>query len=183
MTRDSDYYSASTTPEIVEIAPVRAIAVSGVGAPGGAAHMQAIKTLYEAAAGVAEYGSGSGREPDLPPMEGLWWVEDERPPFEVPRDEWHWQLHIQVPAGSTSSDVNRERGVEVIELDEGLSVQALHVGPYATEPETLAAMDELMKRERLEPNGRHHEIYLTPVTDNPEGGRTILRQPVRRSRS
>jgi hypothetical protein len=181
MTRDSTYFSASTTPEIVEIGPVRAIAVSGVGAPGGESHMRAIKALY-AAAEVAEGAGTSGQGPELPPMEGLWWVEDDRPPFEVPRDEWHWQLFIQVPAAFASGDANRQAGVEVIELDEGLSVQALHVGPYATEPETLAAMDHLMERERLEPNGRHHEIYLTPVTDVPAEGRTILRQPVRRSR-
>jgi hypothetical protein len=183
MTSDSTYFSAPTTPEIVEIGPVRALAVSGVGAPGGESHLRAIKALYAAAAGVAEDAGTSGQQPELPPMEGLWWVEDDRPPFDVPREEWHWQLLLQVPAGFAPRDANRPAGVEVIELDEGLAVQALHVGPYATEPETLAAMDHLMRRERLEPHGRHHEIYLTPVTDNPQAGRTILRQPVRRAGS
>ena len=25
-------------------------------------------------------------------MEGLWWVEDERPGLQVPREQWRWHL-------------------------------------------------------------------------------------------
>jgi hypothetical protein len=62
-----------------------------------------------------------------------------------------------------------------------LCVQALHRDPYHREPETLAAMDTLMEREGLIMNGRHHEIYLTPVTAQvaPDEIETILRHPVR----
>jgi len=72
------------------------------------------------------------------------------------------------------------RAVELITLSEGRSVQALHRGPYETEPETIAAVDALMERERLTMNGRHHEIYLTPVTEQRPGQEieTILRHPV-----
>jgi hypothetical protein len=60
-------------------------------------------------------------------------------------------------------------------------VQALHRGPYETEPETITAMDALMEREWLTMNGRHHEIYLTAVTEQirPQEIETILRHPVR----
>jgi hypothetical protein len=42
-------------------------------------------------------------------------------------------------------------------------------------------MDTLMEREGLIMNGRHHEIYLTPVTAQvaPDEIETILRHPVR----
>jgi hypothetical protein len=42
-------------------------------------------------------------------------------------------------------------------------------------------MDALMMREGLIMNGRHHEIYLTPVTAQvaPADIETILRHPVR----
>ncbi|MCC5575785.1 hypothetical protein IMZ11_09045 [Microtetraspora sp. AC03309] len=33
----------------------------------------------------------------MPPLEGRWWVEDTRPPLEVPRDEWHWHLFLRLP--------------------------------------------------------------------------------------
>jgi hypothetical protein len=175
------YFEASETPEVVDIEPMRALAIEGVGAPGGPAHMDAIRVLYEAANNLAHRTAQGGQPFELPPMEGLWWVEDERPPFEVPRDEWHWQLLLQIPSGVPVRDIATGDRVKLVEIRDGLSVQALHVGPYSAEPETLAKMDALMKRERLEPAGRHHEIYLTPVTDEPSEGRTILRQPVRRS--
>ena len=73
------------------------------------------------------------------------------------------------------------QGVQLTTLAEGLCVQALHRGPYETEPETIAAMDALMEREHLAMNGRHHEIYLSAVSDQlpPQEIKTILRHPVR----
>jgi hypothetical protein len=108
--------------------------------------------------------------------------------FEVPREEWCWQLLLRIPdlVGPRLVDEVVEKlgpaavGVALTTLAEGLCVQALHRGPYDKEPETLAAMDALMEREGLIMNGRHHEIYLTPVTAQvvPEEIETILRHPV-----
>jgi len=74
---------------------------------------------------------------------------------------------------------------------EGLSVQMMHVGPYATEAATVARMrafcDEhgLVERHaRIRRRGRlevfdHHEIYLgDPRRAAPETLKTVLRQPV-----
>jgi hypothetical protein len=60
-------------------------------------------------------------------------------------------------------------------------VQALHRGLYETDPETIAAMDALMEREGLTMNGRHHEIFLTAVTEQirPHEIESIFRRPVR----
>jgi hypothetical protein len=73
------------------------------------------------------------------------------------------------------------RAAAGVALSEGLCVQALHRGAYDREPETLAAMDALMVCEGLIMNGRHHEIYLTPVAAQvaPADIETILRHPVR----
>jgi hypothetical protein len=185
---DSTYYSASTTPELVEIGPVRVLALEGRGAPGGAGHLGAIETLYAVMHGVQTLAKEriSFR---VPPLEGLWWVDDERPALEVPREEWRWQLLLRLPEEIADDSVQlaREQGgdrggaVQLTTLAEGLSVQALHRGPYETEPETIAAMDALMEREQLTINGRHHEIYLTAVTEQlpPDAIETILRHPVR----
>lgn len=185
---DSSYYRASTTPELVEINPVSALAFEGKGAPGGAAHLGAIEALYTVVGGVQD--RAKEKAPFLvPPLEGLWWVEDERPALEAPREEWRWQLLLRVPDEVEIGWVEfaRERAgagaraVELMTLSERLCVQALHRGPYETEPETIAAMDALMERERLTMNGRHHEIYLTPVTEQRPAREieTILRHPVR----
>ncbi|MNR64560.1 hypothetical protein D3C85_1872440 [compost metagenome] len=64
-------------------------------------------------------------------------------------------------------------------LHEGLCVQMLHVGPYATEPETLAQMEHFILKEQLSYRGLHHEIYLSdPRKIDPDKMKTILRYPV-----
>jgi hypothetical protein len=70
--------------------------------------------------------------------------------------------------------------MRVMTLEEGLVVEAMHAGPYATEPETIARMREVAGAGGLAPHGAHHEIYLgDPRRCAPENLRTVLRQPVR----
>jgi hypothetical protein len=60
-------------------------------------------------------------------------------------------------------------------------VQILHVGPYATEDESIEKMKALMATEGLIARGPHHEVYLgDPRRSRPEALKTILRQPVER---
>jgi hypothetical protein len=184
----SSYYTASTRPELVVIGPARVLALQGRGEPGGAAHLRAIETLYAVVHGVQT--SAEATVPFLvPPLDGLWWVDDDRPALEVPREEWRWELLLRLPDDAESRWLDESRAhagadadrVELTTLAEGLSVQALHRGPYEAEPVTIATMDALMEREQLTMNGHHHEIYLTPVTEQapPDRIETILRHPVR----
>jgi hypothetical protein len=70
--------------------------------------------------------------------------------------------------------------VKLERIDEGRCVQVLHVGPYADEPETIAAMKAFADEHSLTCHGLHHEIYLSdPRRVPPQRLRTILRQPVR----
>ncbi|WP_375236561.1 GyrI-like domain-containing protein, partial [Microbacterium schleiferi] len=66
-------------------------------------------------------------------------------------------------------------------IEEGLSLQILHVGSYDAETPTLRRLHaELMPAQDLTFNGPHHEVYLSdPRRVAPEKLRTILRQPVR----
>jgi hypothetical protein len=185
---DPTYYTASTVPELVEIDPVRVLAREGRGEPGGQAHLEAISALNAVVGGIRDLVQVHTAFV-VPPLEGLWWVEDQRPAFDVPREEWCWQLLVRIadPIGARMVDGLVEKlgraaaGVALMTLSEGLCVQALHRGAYDREPETLAAMDALMVREGLIMNGRHHEIYLTPVAAQvaPADIETILRHPVR----
>ena len=45
-------------------------------------------------------------------------------------------------------------------MKEGKCVQILHIGPYSTEPDSIAKMEKLMEEKNLVKNGFHHEIYL-----------------------
>ena len=69
---------------------------------------------------------------------------------------------------------------------EGLCVQMLHVGSYAAEPGTIAALHGFMEENGLlNETGsarKHHELYLNdPNKTAPERLRTVLRLPVRRA--
>lgn len=62
---------------------------------------------------------------------------------------------------------------------EGRAIQVMHLGPYATEPVTIARMDEFAQANGLTLHGRHHEIYLgDPRRAAPEKMKTALRHPV-----
>ncbi|WP_454717093.1 GyrI-like domain-containing protein [Caulobacter segnis] len=66
-------------------------------------------------------------------------------------------------------------------MEEGRSVQALHVGSYDEEGPALEALHKrFLPDNGLAPAGLHHEIYLNDPRRTPaEKLRTLLRQPVR----
>ncbi|QXJ23189.1 GyrI-like domain-containing protein [Actinomadura graeca] len=181
-----NWYDAAGEPEPAEFGPVSGLSVSGQGAPGGAAYGASVGALY---AVMGALGA------PMAPLEGRWWVEDERSPFDVPRDEWRWHLFIRLPdgtgglSGTVDAVIEEVRAgvpaaarVQQVTFTVGRCVQMLHRGAYSDEPASLARMDALMTAEGLVRNGLHHEIYLSdPSETDPEKMRTILRQPVRRA--
>ncbi|WUH99207.1 GyrI-like domain-containing protein [Spirillospora sp. NBC_00431] len=174
------WYEAAEEPELVEHGSVSGLAVTGRGEPGGVAYGESVGALY---AVMGALGA------PMVPLEGRWWVEDERSPFDVPRDQWWWHLFLRLPDDTGSVDQAREEvrskmpaaaRVQHVTFTEGRCVQLLHRGAYADEPASLARMYALMNDEGLVPNGLHHEIYLSDTREtDPEKMRTILRQPVR----
>ncbi|MCL4722311.1 MAG: GyrI-like domain-containing protein, partial [Gammaproteobacteria bacterium] len=75
-------------------------------------------------------------------------------------------------------------GLRLQRFAEGRCAQVLHLGPYATEPDTLAGLPDFLAETGLvdlvgPAGGKHHEIYLgDPRRTTPEKLRTILRHPV-----
>jgi hypothetical protein len=129
-------------------------------------------------------------------LEGLWWVEDGK--FEIFRkDNWFYTLVILQPDVVTRDffeeareQVRKKKGdsemlgkARLAYFEEGLCVQTMHIGPYATEPATIERMKEFMAENGLKdnvgPNGKHHEIYMSdPRRVAPEKMKTVLRHPV-----
>ncbi len=187
------YYTAKTTPEVVEFDEIPFLTIEGRGEPGGKEFTGKVGALYSLAYGVKNIYKKQGKDFGVPKLEGLWWVESDIPALEVPREEWLWKLLICMPDFVTSEIVERARdevfkkkGIELIKeikfekMKEGKCVQILHIGPYSTEPESLAKMEKLMEEKNLVKNGLHHEIYLSDPRRVPEEKwKTILRQPVK----
>ena len=106
--------------------------------------------------------------------------------------EWitteHFEAARQVVARQVAARKGDAPGLDALRLetfDEGLAVHTLHVGSYDDEAPVLAAMHDVFIPARgLQMTGRHHEVYLSdPRRTAPDRLRTILRQPVARSRT
>jgi len=187
------YYTAKVSPEIVEIEAGKFLTIEGKGAPGGKEFTAKVEALYPLAYGVKNVCKKHGKDFGVPKLEGLWWVESNKPALGVPCEEWRWKLLIRMPEFVTSdivekvkAEVIRKKGIELVKeikfekITEGKCVQILHVGPYSTEPESLSKMRKLMREKNLIENGLHHEIYLSdPRRVLEEKMKTILRQPVK----
>jgi len=129
-------------------------------------------------------------------LEGLWWVEDGFFDITV-KDNWFYTLMIMKPKVITNElfeeardGVRKKKGasemlskLRLANFEEGLCVQVMHIGPYATEPATMDRMKEFMTenglRDNVGPNGKHHEIYISdPRKAAPDKMKTVLRHPV-----
>ncbi|HTK44790.1 MAG TPA: GyrI-like domain-containing protein [Patescibacteria group bacterium] len=190
-------YPRRGEPRIVTVSPRRCLAVEGTGEPGGQVFQEAMGALYGAAYTLHFMLRERGLEAHVSPVEGLWtrvageqdWAEG---PVAFDPTAWCWTLLIPLAEGATDAEIEaalasvaRRQGpgavqhLEVRTIDEGIVVEAMHVGPYATEPATIAAMHGLAAQHGLVPHGAHHEIYLgDPRRSKPENLRTVLRQPV-----
>lgn len=128
------------------------------------------------------------------PPEGLWWAKD-MANFTTARDksEWDFTIMLMQPDWITkdmfekavnkfmakSNPVGLDK-MRLEVLDEGLSVQTLHVGSFDDEADILRELhDNFIPANGYKMIGKHHEIYLSDFRRvAPERLRTILRQPV-----
>lgn len=135
-----------------------------------------------------------GRDYTVPPLEGLWWADDMEDFHRREKSRWRWTMMIMQPDWiarpmfeQAVAKVREKLGeppacLRLEDYDEGLSVQAMHVGPYDAEGPTIARLHgEFLPQNGLVETGHHHEIYIgDPRRTAPERLKTILRQPVRR---
>lgn len=183
--------------EVFEMPTMQYLMIDGHGDPNTAPeYAQALQALYPVAYKL-KFASKKqhGRDYVVPPLEGLWWAQN-MDAFTVARDksQWDWTMMIMVPDWidqdfydsvlaqiAAKDQPARLADVRLETLDEGLSVQTLHIGSYDDEAGVLARMHgEFIPQENLRLAGKHHEIYLSdPHKTAPEKLRTILRQPVR----
>jgi hypothetical protein len=184
--------------EVVTVPPLRYLMVDGHGDPNTSdEYRDAVQTIFPLAYALKFLSKRTlDRDYTVMPLEALWWADD-MAAFTSARDksQWHWTALNLVPDWITDAHVEeatatvRSKGgaprldeLRVETLDEGLSVQTLHVGSYDDEAPVLAELHDVFIPEAgLTMTGRHHEIYLSDARRTaPEKLRTILRQPVSR---
>lgn len=190
-------YSASARKiEVVDVPPLQFAMVDGMISPGQPVgespdFQEAVSALYGLSYTLKYMVKKRAENPiDYPVMalEGLWAAESGIYDPSA-RDTWIFTIMILQPDFITAEQFEEARfqllkkkpgpGPTRPRLElfhEGLSIQVMHIGPYATEPETVARMDAFAVENGYAFHGRHHEIYMSdPTRTAPEKMKTILR--------
>ena len=79
------YYTAKTSPEIVEIEEGKFLTIEGKDAPAGDEFQAKVGALYSLAYGIKMLMKKEGKDFSVTKLEGLWWVDSNKPYTEVPR--------------------------------------------------------------------------------------------------
>ena len=179
---------------IVDVPAMNFLMVDGVGYPvDNPAYEQALGDLYVISYGLKFVSKAQGKDYVVPPLEGLWWMEDMSKFSMEKKDEWEWTMMIMLPewvtrnmVDTTIADVTQKKDLPALEklrfesYHEGLSVQTFYVGPYSEEGPTIASMHAHVEAEGFSLRGKHHEIYLNDARKTaPEKLKTVIRQPIK----
>jgi hypothetical protein len=181
---------------IVDVPSMRFLMIDGHGDPNTTpVYQEAVEALYGVAYGLKFMSKKEkGIDYVVPPLEGLWWMEDMAEFSLEAKDDWDWTMMIMQPEWITAemieqvrADVARKTDPPALpklrfeEYHEGLAVQILYIGPYADEASTIARMHAFATAEGYELRAKHHEIYLSdPRRTAPEKLKTVIRQPIQR---
>ena len=181
---------------IVDVPAMNFLMVNGVGYPvGNPAYEHALEALYSMSYGLKFASKAQGMDYVVPPLEGLWWMEDMSEFSMQRKDEWEWTMMIMQPEWVTRNmvdvvlaDVAQKKDLPTLAklrfevYHEGPSVQIFYVGSYSEEGATIASMHAYVEAEGYLLRGKHHEIYLNDARKTaPEKLKTVIRQPIKKA--
>jgi len=197
---EKSLYIPKQKAELVKVAKHKFLMIRGKGNPNSEDFSQRIAALYSLAYAIRMmpkqgYTPEGYQEYTVYPLEGLWdLTEKGRKSDELDKEELLYTIMIRQPDFVTR--VVFERALEKVKIkkpsklidevifdtiEDGLSVQILHVGSYDREAESFQLMKDYIYDNNLEiVTLRHREIYLSDVRRvAPEKLKTVLRYQVR----
>ncbi len=196
---EKELYLPKSTPSVIDVPRMTFITVDGKGDPNTSAEYTAAVELLYGLSYTVKMGNKSILEYVVPPLEGLWSVDDD---FRgggasiSDKGKFIWTMIIRQPDFVTADifeaakitlakkkpnlDISKAK-LETI--TEGLCVQVMHIGSYDDEPATVAALDGFAIENSYaidsDDTRRHHEIYISdPRKVAPEKLKTVLRHPI-----
>ncbi len=188
------YLPSARECAVVDVPELQFLMIDGTGDPNTSdSYREALEALYTMSY-TLKFLSKETEDIDYVVMalEGLWWTEDMNDFSEDDKDAWSWTSMIMQPAHITAAHVDTaieqarsKKNPPALErmrfesFREGLSVQVMHIGPYAEEAPTIKRLHQFAADNSYRLRGKHHEIYLgDPRRTAPERLRTVVRQPV-----
>jgi len=193
--QDKALYSPSSKIfNLIDVPAMQFLMIDGCGDPNTApAYREAVQTLYKISYSIKFASKNAGKlDWVIAPLEGLWWAEQMQEFSLDSKDEWLWTMMIRQPDDVNIEDVQSAveakgealdpSGLRLERLQEGMSVQILHLGPYEAEAPTIVRMHAFIRENGCQPSGKHHEIYISdPNRTAPKKLKTVLRQPVQQA--
>lgn len=189
-------YKARAQADVVDVPARTVVALEGSSEPGSEGFQRALGALYGIAYTMKFARKAARRRTPfkIGPLEGVWWADvPDGAFFTAPRRTWRWRLRLALPDDATEAELAQvvraattKAGGKLFgsaeapraELERVPAARCgrfLHVGPYATEPESLARIRAAMTDRGLDPANGHTEVYLSdPRRTAPERNKTVL---------
>ena len=199
---EKEIYLPKEKPTLVSVPKSKYFCIKGEGNPNNEDFAKRIEALYTLSYAVRMMPRNGFTpvgyfEYTVYPLEGLWdLTEKGRKSDTLIKDELIYTIMIKQPDFVTEEVVNKAftiasnkkdnpllKEVYFDEIEDGLSVQMLHVGTYDNEPETFKKMKEFISENNLEIKTLvHREIYLSDARRvDKDKLKTVLRYQVKQA--
>lgn len=193
---EKNLYLPKANPELVTVPKQKFLLINGQGNPNNEVFVEKVHVLYSLSYAIRIMPKGGFTpkgyvEYTVYPLEGIWGLtEAGRKLTHLNKDEFVYTIMIRQPDFVTEEVV--ERAFENVRkkkphpflndayfdiIEDGLSVQMLHVGPYDDEPQSFEKMKEFVIQNDLDRiSMEHREIYLSDARKvEPAKLKTVLR--------
>lgn len=198
--KEKNLYVPKQRPELITVPELKFFMIKGTGNPNSEEFSERIEVLYSLAYSVKMmpkkgYNPEGYFEYTVYPLEGIWDLTEKGKKLEtLSKDELLYTIMIRQPKFVTNEVVERAfenvrkkkphpflKEVTFETLEDGLSVQMLHVGSYDEEPRSFKQMEGYIENNNLERvTLTHREIYLSDVRKvEPAKLKTVLRYMVK----
>ena len=179
--KEKSLYLPKEKPELIEVPEFKFFMIGGKGNPNSEEFTKKIEVLYSLAYAVRMmpkkgYTPEGYYEYTVYPLEGVWDLSEEGKKTEkLNKDELVYTIMIRQPDFVTPEVVNlafekvrKKKNTPLLDevtfgtMEDSLSVQMMHIGPYDDEPRTFEQMKKFITENNLEIKTlKHREIYLS----------------------
>lgn len=197
--QEKNLYLPKGKPNLITVPKQKFIMIRGKGNPNDEEFSEKIGVLYSLAYAVRMMPK-QGYTPDgyfeytVYPLEGIWDLTKEgRQSDTLNKDELLYTIMIRQPDFVTQEvfdkafeNVRKKKNHHLLDtvtfetMEDGLSVQMMHVGSYDDEPQSFEQMKKFIKENDLEIiTLRHREIYISDARKTEKSKlKTVLRYMV-----
>lgn len=194
--QEKELYFPKNKPGLVNIKEAKYFCINGVGNPNNEEFSDKVSILYQLSYAVKMmpkkgYTPNGYFEYTVYPLEGLWDIKNEWKNSDTfNKDELIYTIMIKQPSFVNEDVFNRAVGIvknknksNLVDnvyfdtINDGLSVQMLHIGSYDNEEESFKIMRKYIEDNNLEiSNFVHREIYLSDARKTKvDNLKTVLR--------